>query len=224
MFYQFPKSTEVNRNLPKTKLYEQAKVNTVVKELFITQVDQIIWQNKLSPNTLNLDPSDSVPEIQIFIIKLKDSELDTHVLAAIDKAIPLPILFELHTPDSEAGYRVKLIAAFKQIKVASDDTRTVKISEYFATDWHANNIQRDNIPIALSTQMLYESFISRLLPYEKRQEERLAEHLIRIEQINQIDKKMGLLKTKLKNESQFKKKVKINADIKILKKQLSALI
>jgi len=48
VLFEYPKSTELNRILPKNKIYEQGKVSATIKSLFIEQVDQVIWQNKLS--------------------------------------------------------------------------------------------------------------------------------------------------------------------------------
>ena len=56
---------------------------------------KIIWSYKLSPETLNLPAKGGVDEIQIFTLILKNENLKNDVLAAIDKAIPSPIIFIL---------------------------------------------------------------------------------------------------------------------------------
>ena len=92
-FFKYPDSTRVHRNLPKTKLYEQANADSKLKEMFVSQVEQIVWANKLSAQTLNIEAHKDITEIQVFEIKLKGEQLNIEVLQAIDKAIPHPIVF-----------------------------------------------------------------------------------------------------------------------------------
>ena len=70
-------------------------------------LEQIVWQYKLAPETVNLKPSRAVPEIQVFRITLKTGELKHDVLYCIDRAIPFPILFEVRYEE-----KIKAIAAF----------------------------------------------------------------------------------------------------------------
>ena len=42
------------RILPKNKIYEHAHPSTALKELFVRQVDQIVWKYKLAHETINL--------------------------------------------------------------------------------------------------------------------------------------------------------------------------
>ena len=94
-FFDYPKSAAFGRVLPKNKIYEHAGANTALKDLFVREVDQIVWRYKLAPETINLSATKSVAEIQVFDISLKTRQLDEAVLRAIDKAIPFPLIFEL---------------------------------------------------------------------------------------------------------------------------------
>ena len=93
MLFDYPKNTAFGRVLPKNKIYEHGSPSSAVKQLFVSQVEQIVWQHKLAPETVNLKPSRAVPEIQIFSIALKGDELKPEVLRCIDLAIPFPIIF-----------------------------------------------------------------------------------------------------------------------------------
>lgn len=107
--FEYPKSAAFGRVLPKSKIYEHGSPGFELKQLFIRQVEQIIWQYKLARETVNLTGTQSVPEIQIFSIALKDGELKHEVLRCIDQAISFPIFFELRY---EA--KIKTIAAYKR--------------------------------------------------------------------------------------------------------------
>jgi hypothetical protein len=58
--------------------------------LFVEQVEQIVWQYKLAPETINLPAKPGVPELQIFSIQLKTPELNLDVLRCIDGAVQFP--------------------------------------------------------------------------------------------------------------------------------------
>src|SRR6202035_2595117 len=93
--FAYPKQAEVNRVVPKNKIYAHAKPSKRVRELFVSEVDEILWRYKLSPETTNLPARDGITEIEVFEIALKNSELDDAVLQAIDRAIPFPLFFQL---------------------------------------------------------------------------------------------------------------------------------
>lgn len=106
--FHFPKQAAFERVVPKSKIYEHSKPSNTVKELFIKQVEKIVWQYKLAPETINLTAKPSVPEIQIFSLALKTPDLSEDVLRCIDQAIPLPIFYQLTFED-----RIKVKAAYK---------------------------------------------------------------------------------------------------------------
>lgn len=49
--FQFPEQTAVNRVLPKTKIYDKARPTKAVRDLFVAEVEQIVWKHKLSPHS-----------------------------------------------------------------------------------------------------------------------------------------------------------------------------
>src|ERR1035437_7945938 len=107
--FHYPKQAAFERLIPKKKIYEHSKPSSAVRDKLVTQVDKIIWQYKLAPETVNLPAKPSVPEIQIFSITLKTPELSEDVLRCIDQAIPFPIFYQLMFED-----RIKAKAAYKR--------------------------------------------------------------------------------------------------------------
>ena len=73
--FAYPKQAEFNRVLPKSKIYEHGKPSRAVRDGFVTQINQIVWQYKLAPETINLPARPSVPEIEIFSLELKTPEV-----------------------------------------------------------------------------------------------------------------------------------------------------
>lgn len=173
-FISYPKQAAFGRTLPKNKIYEHSGANTRLKDLFVEQVEQIVWQYKLAPETINLPAKAGVPELQIFSIQLKTPDLNLDVLRCIDGAVQFPIIFEL----SFDG-RTQVIAAYKRPN-ESDASRWV-LSDYFATAWLPSDIERAAMPLALDLGGLYEQVLHRLIPTPARPQESLADLVARVE-------------------------------------------
>lgn len=212
----FPKQAAFGRVLPKNKIYEHSGANTRVKDLFVKQVEQIVWQYKLAPETLHLPARPGVPEIQIFSIQLKTQEVDGDVLRCIDGAIPFPIVFQL-TFDG----RTQVTAAYKRPN-ESDASRWV-LSDYFATDWLPGDCERTAMPVALHLGGLYEQLLHRLIPLSPRPQETLAALVARVEQAQAKQRELDKTTARLAKEKQFNRKVEINATVRQLKSELESL-
>ncbi|MBS1985959.1 MAG: DUF4391 domain-containing protein [Bdellovibrionales bacterium] len=215
-FINYPKQAAFGRTLPKNKIYEHSAANTRLKNLFIEQVEQIVWQYKLAPETINLPAKPGVPELQIFSIQLKSSELNLDVLRCIDGAIQFPIIFEL----SFDG-RTQVIAAYKRPN-ESDASHWV-LSDYFATAWLPSDIERAAMPLALDLGGLYEQALHRLIPMPARPQESLADLVTRVELIAAKQREVEKAASKLGKEKQFNRKVGINAELRKLKIELEEL-
>ena len=92
---EIPASTVFNRRIPKQKFYDNLSVTSQLKRVFVEQISQIIWQNKIAPVTVNIMEGAAVNEIEVLCIKLNQQGIDTKVLSLIDKEIPYHILFLL---------------------------------------------------------------------------------------------------------------------------------
>ena len=131
--FDFPRQAEINRPLPKSKVYEFAKPSRAVRDRFVRQIGEIVWKYKLAPETINLPARQGIEEIQVFGIALKTRELTAvalrPVLLTIDKAIPSPIFYQL-----TFGDRVKFAAAYKRPSDA-ELAKSVVEGYYFETPW-----------------------------------------------------------------------------------------
>ena len=212
----YPKQAAFGRVLPKNKIYEHSGANTRLKDLFVKQVEQVIWQYKLAPETLHLPARPGVPEIQIFSIQLKTPELHADVLRCIDGAIPFPIVFEL-----TFGGKTQVVAAYKRPNEA-DASRWV-LSDYFASGWLPTDSERTAMPVALHLGGLYEQLLHRLMPWPARPQETLAELVARVEQAQAKQRELNKTQARLAKEKQFNRKVEINATLRQLTHELQGL-
>ena len=216
VFFDYPKAAAFGRVVPKTRIYEHAGANTALKDLFVTQVDQIVWKFKLAPETINLAATRAVSEIQVFGVSLRTNKLDDEVLRAIDRAIPFPLLFEL----TWSGKR-RAVAAFKRPSEA--DAAKWVVSEYFATDWAADDAPRQPLPVALNLGGLYDAILTAMMPVAKAADEDIQTRVARMEAIRAKTREVDRIKTRLAREKQFNKRVAINAELRVARQELERL-
>ena len=216
VLFDYPKNAAFGRVLPKNKIYEHGSVSSAVKQLFVREVEQIVWQYKLAPETINLKRSRAVPEIQIFSITLKGDELKPEVLRCIDLAIPFPILFELRFDG-----KVRPIAAFKRPSEA--DAGKWVISDYFDSDWTAADTPRKPLPMVFDLETLYGHLLMPLMPYPARPGEDLQTRVERMERIRLKQRELERCEARLRKEKQFNRKVELNATLRMLKTELAEL-
>jgi hypothetical protein len=219
MLYSFPKQAEYGKTIPKNKIYEHADVNTATKDKFVSQIDKIIWQYKLAPETINLKATDAVVEIQVFDIKLKDKEIDEALLRVIDKAIPFPIFFQIYRNNE-----VKVKAAYK--RSSDGDKNKWVVESYFESEWMSVDTHKESLPVALDMGKLYGLMIQSLIPVEFNVnvlECSIKDHVERIEMIKAKEREYVKLKAKRDKEKQFNRKAELNAHLKNIQKELDAM-
>ncbi|MCY1261619.1 hypothetical protein D9M68_109490 [compost metagenome] len=216
----YPRQATFGRVLPKSKIYEHSGANTRLRDLFVEQVEQIVWQYKLAPETINLPARPSVPEIQVFSIQLKTTELHEDVLRCIDGAVQFPILFELQQGQGDKA-QTQVVAAYKRPSDA-DASRWV-LSSYFATDWLPAASARMVMPLALDMAHLYAALLQCLMPLSARPQESLPDWVARVELAAAKRREVEKAASKLAKEKQFNRKVEINATLRQLKAELEQL-
>lgn len=214
--FAYPKQAEFNRVLPKSKIYAHAKPSRAVKDLFVSQIGEIVWKYKLSPETINLPARHGITEIQVFEIALKTEELDEDVLHTIDKAIPFPILFQL-----THGDRIRFATSYKRPSDA--DASKWVIEDSFVTDWQPEGQERPSLPVALDLASLYEHLIRRHLPLPQRLGEGIRDHVARYTAIQAKEKECQQLEGRLNRERQFNRKVELNAALRSASHELENL-
>jgi hypothetical protein len=219
--FAYPKQSELNRTLPKTKIYAYAKPSRAIRDRFVAQVSEIVWLYKLSPETVNLPAKAAVQEIQIFQLALKSSEISEDILRTLDKAIPSLLFFEL-----TFAHRVKFAAAYKRPSEA--DSHKNVVEAYFESPWQDLSTPRPPLPLALDLASLYEQMLHRhmlaspmaLVPRDGEPLPALAD---RASQIRAKEKECRLLEARIHKEIQFNRKVEWNTQLRARRAELAQL-
>lgn len=216
--FHLPKSTEVGKRIPKQKFYEHLDVTPTMKRSFVEQIKTIYWQNKIADTTMNLSKGENVTELEIFAIKLNVDELDESVLRQIDKEIPYHILFLLQ-------YDEKYQAWIGYKEATTSGNVVFKVNRYYHTPW----MRSEELPLkieGLSTDAVYENFVRQIAGEALsigEAGESLKEAINREEEIQFLKQQIEKLQIKIRREKQFNLQMKMNGELKKLKKELSSL-
>ena len=211
-----PKTTDFNKRIPKEKFYENLNVTPTVKKCFVDQIKVIYWRNKIASSTTNLAAGSTVTEIEVFEVRLKTTLLDEAVLRQIDKEIPYHIIFLL---EYDGKYQ-----AWTAYKEASAGNAAFKVNQYYHTDWMAE----DELPLkleGLSVDAVYENFVYQIAGDVLQAEngESLQAAVERDEKVKNLKKQIEVLQAKIRKEKQLNVQMKLNTELKKLKKELEVL-
>ena len=214
--FAYPKQAEFNRVVPKNKIYAHAKPSKRIRELFVSEVGEILWKYKLSPETTNLPARHGITEIEVFEIALRTPELDEAVLQAMDRAIPYPLLFQF-----THGDQIRFAASYKRPSDADSSKWVIEAS--FQTEPQPLSAERPPLPVALDLAGLYEHIVRRHIPLAPRPGESLAEHVARFRTIAAKRRERQQLEARLEREKQYNRKVELNAALRSVSHELENL-
>ena len=211
-----PKTTDFNKRIPKEKFYENLNVTPTVKKCFVEQIKVIYWRNKIASSTTNLAPGATVTEIEVFEVRLKTNLLDEAVLRQIDKEIPYHIIFLL---EYDGKYQV-----WTAYKKASTGNTAFKVNHYYHTDW----MTEDELPLkleGLNVDAVYENFVYQIAgdTLQAENNESLQDVVERDEKVKNLKKQIEVLQAKIRKEKQLNVQMKLNKELKLLKKALEEI-
>ncbi len=212
---QLPTSTEFKRRIPKQTFYAKLTLAPEVKRAFAEQINTIIWSNKISPETINLAPSETVQEIQVFTIRLNQATLDARILQIIDKQIPYHIVFVL-----EYSNRQQAWVCYKEASLAGSSA--FQVGAYYHTDWMNTGELSLRIE-GLSMEAAYEGFVRQIAGEQLVGGGRLKEDVERAKRRLKLEKQITALEKRIANEKQFNRQVEMNGELKELRIELEAL-
>ena len=201
----FPKSTEFNKRIPKTKFYEHIELGRKIKDSFVQDIDSIIWANKIAPSTVNIAAGEKVTEIQVFRIILKQSDFNKDVLKTIDEQIPYHILFIICYRDKEQAW-----IGYKE--QSGSESRAFKVDSYYHTAWQKPEDLSLTID-GLNMDAVYDNFVKQIAavntPVQWNEDLSAKENTANIEEQKKLQKQIEKLERQLRKETQPKKKFEL---------------
>lgn len=208
--FKFSEKTQVNIQFKMLELFRTIKADKVVKA-DAGNVTKVTLSNVLSPDRTNMESSDNVKEIYVFDIELNSNKVPEKFIEALNKSINFQTLLTLRYND-----KVKHIIAVKII-----DDEKIKILKTFESDWQEETL--DDMTSSVKLENIYKQMIAKLTLYPFRIDENFKQYVDRMSAIkkqkSEIEKQ-----TKIMNaEKQPNIKMKLNDEIKKMKKELQEL-
>ena len=218
MMLGLPKATEFNRRIPKAKFYENINITTSLKRLFVDQIKNIYWRNKIASTTTNLIDGKYVTEIEVFEINLDSSQVDIGLLKFIDSVIPYHILYIL---EYIGKYQVWI-----GYKEATDIEKKIsKVDRYYHTNW----LEETELIVkleGLNLDDVYENLVRQIAGDKLQSDvssESLKQSVQRDKEIETLQKQISILQNKIRKEKQLNKQIEMNTELKKLRSVLEKL-
>lgn len=197
-----PKSTEMNKQLPKKAIYAKFQMNTAAKDKIDADISRIVIVNEISPSRINIPAGEEVGSFFVLLVALKKKNFDEKTIAALSKLIPQNILFvlEFEGQSKLAVYRTKLMQ----------------------TDWKPTESCTLELR-GLTLDKVWENIIRSLELGVWNEELSLDENLALHERQAKLEKEIAKLEKQARAEKQPKKKFELVQRVRALQKQLNVL-
>lgn len=211
-----PESTEFGRRIPKTKFYQNLNLPNKVKQQFVDEIDTIIWQNKISPDTISISAGEEVAEIEVIEIQLHQKGISKNILEIIDRGIPYHLIFVLtFKGEAQVG-----IAYKEKIKKKDDKYR---VERYYFSEW----VSSDGLTIelkGLTLDRIYENLLRQYIPEERPQLKNLKDTITLQKEIEKQTALCDALEKKVKSEKQFNVQVILNRELREARIKLENMV
>jgi len=207
MDFKLPQDAFVNKFVAKSKFYERTSLGTKLQNEFTSKIKKITWKYKLAEETIGVAKTDTVTEIQIFDIELKEQVIPKNILKVIDKAIPYQILYRFIYNNSIA-YGITL-------------KKSNKTEKYYFKEWD-EDIEFDFTGIDL--EKIYQKLVKAFIRRKALDQQEFKLQIDLDHKIEELEKNIYTLEKKIKKEKQFNRKVEINKVLLKKKKELNQII
>ena len=231
-FLNIPDSCFIGNTIYKKLFYENADLSASDKSLFTDTINKVIWLYCLKPETINIpaykDEVRDYPEIEVIeVLVHKDYKLK-RIAEIIMRTIPYPMLLIFKLED-----KIQFYVAHQRSSQSDSSKNTIE--EFIATDW----LDSDSALFAKLDikQMRFTNFyalysdivdaisiynLSAIIPMEENITGSEARQLSA--KIEDIEQEIVSLRSKLKKESQFNRKMELNIEIKRLEQNKNKLL
>ncbi|MFA6815592.1 MAG: DUF4391 domain-containing protein [Lentisphaeria bacterium] len=214
--FEFPKTAELGRIIPKKEIISRAGGGLALQKLFRLQVERVRCAYEITSGNVNLKSSLAVPKILIIQIQANVEMVDMKILQAMDKAFHVPLIFEIHEDKS-----LYYTACYRR-RSDADSPRWV-LGEYFTSAILASDSESEKMPQALSIEALYEKLIMKLCPLRPVANEDIRDFVNRAENLQKLEQKRGKLEKRIRKEKQFNRQVELNTELNTLKSEINVI-
>lgn len=183
----------------------------------IEQIKLITWANKLSAQTMNLAPGQTVQEIEVFRIRMAGDVLDSRVLNLMDKQIPYHLLFVLERSDGKC----QLSVTYKEASQSGGSA--FQLRQNYRTVWQTPEALTLNLT-GLNMDALYEGIVRQIAgdALAAPKAETLQAAVEQAQAWEKLQKQIDQLKSRMRKEKQLAKQMEIRREIQRLESGVDA--
>lgn len=198
--FGLPKSTEINKQLPKKAIFEKFKPSFADRKLFDEQINRLSIVAEISPQTVSIAADEEVAAIYIILVLMKTANCDKKNIILLSKLINQNMLFALQYENTVN------FAAYRADRVIMSDSRSMD-------DWELKLK-------GLNLRSTWDALIADISGLEPADGKSLDEMIIQNKNIKRLEKKIAILEKKAMIERQPRRKWDLAQEIKQLKEQL----
>ena len=193
-----PKSTELNKQLPKKAIYAKFQMSPAAKAKFDADISRINIVGEISPNTTGITQGQNVSSIFVLQVVLKQRNFQQSTIAQISKLIDqnMLLILDCGTERKLAIYHTKLI----QTEWVPADTCAIELK-------------------GLDLDSVWENLVKSLDGGVWSEELSLDENIALHEQQAKLEKEIAKLEKLARAEKQPKKKFELVQQIRQLQKE-----
>ena len=212
---KYPSSCLVGKVIPKTTFQRHIDISANMKRHFQDDVVSITWLYKLAPTALQVQATEHMTEIEVFLAELKDPNCPSDLFTFIDKHMPQYLVFIL-----QYQQQYRLLINYKEW---ADTAHThFNITQSFCSEWLT--LAQLSLPIT-GTELptIYEHFVRHIAGQQLTTRGSVREDVQNLQQRDALLKEIKRTEKAIQNEAQFNKQVQLNQKLKKLRKQLQQL-
>lgn len=201
--FGLPKSTGINKPLPKKAIFEKFKPNAADRKLFDEQINRLSIVAEISPQTVSIAADVEVAAIYIILVHMKTVDCDKKNIILLSKLIDQNMLFALQYEDM-----IKF-AAYRADRVLMSDNRPMSGWEFKLK--------------GLDLKATWDSLVADIAKIKPLEGKDLDETIIKNEFKEKLKKQISTLEKKAMSEKQSRRKWGLAEEIKQLKEQLKGV-
>jgi len=226
-----PAACELNKTVFKKMFQENTELDATDKKALKDDVERIRWLYTLKPSTINIPKFEEgnieYQEVAIMQADLTSPTRAKRIAAFMNKAIPYPIILLL-------AHNGTFSVSVANKRISQADKAKWVVEEEWMTDW-INETAPSAIQVkfiadcalknlsSLNFYAFYQDVVARVIAlnaatrsgtYKQATWEKTADRRTTLREIAELERQAAELRTALKQESQFNRKLELNIAIK----------
>lgn len=225
-----PERSYLGKRVYKRFFHEHAKLGITDRKALSEDIDTILWQYTLKPSTVPVQPYQDEEreylEVAIVQVTMKNQRRTTRISEIVHRAIPYPVILVL-------AYDTMVLISLAQKRLSRAESDAIVAEDFANSDWidlaniteveqqFLESVRFRRLP-ATDFFVYYAGFFDRVVALEAARVsgrfevdaiDNKRKHLRRYTELN---REIAELRTAIKNETAFNRKVELNSRIKEL--------